>query len=216
MLKSLILSWILFQNGSRIYKWGIWGLAIKLIFILACVAGIIFIIKVLDNKCKNNGNTNNAEGKKDDIIIPKKNTKIIIACISVPVIILTILIGSIFALSNKIDFFYELTGSLGIYTERYESEDNNTWKVECTALTSGTLKKVINKQQEKLQTLYIDNKTENGTLSMIVCQGDKEIEYLIDNKSKMEISLEEFSSDSIRLSVEHNATDNINFLVEWK
>lgn len=216
MLKSLILSWILFQNGSWIYKWGIWGLAIKLIFILACVVGIIFIIKVLDNKCKKNGNTNNAKGKKDGIIIPKKNTKIIITCISVPVIILTILIGSVFALSNKIDFFYELTGSLGIYTERYESDDNNTWKVECTALTNGTLKKVINKQQEKLQTLYIDNKTEEGTLSLVVNQGDKEIEYLIDNKSKMEISLEEFSSDSIRLAVEHNAADNINFLVEWK
>ncbi len=147
---------------------------------------------------------------------PPKNTKTIITCISVPIIILAILIGSVFALSDKSDFFYELTGSLGIYTERYESEDNNTWKVECTALTGGTLKKVINKQQEKPQTLYIDNETEEGTLSLVVRQGNKEREYLIDNKSKMEISLEEFSSDSIRLAVEHNAADNIKFLVEWK
>lgn len=216
MFNFLILSWVLLQNGSWIYKWGIWGLGIKLIFVLTCVVGIFFVVKVLDNKYKKNRDTNNEEGKKDGITIPQKNTKIIIICISVPVIILSILIGSVFALSNKIDFFYELTGSLGIYTERYESENNNIWEVECTALTSGTLKKVINKRQESLQTLYIDNETETGTLTLVVCQGEKKKEYLIDNEKKMEIGLEEFSPDTIRLAVEHSAGDNIKFAIEWK
>ena len=88
--------------------------------------------------------------------------------------------------------------------------------MECTALTSGTLKKVINKRQESLQTLYIDNETETGTLTLVVCQGEKKKEYLIDNEKKMEIGLEEFSPDTIRLAVEHSAGDNIKFAIEWK
>lgn len=202
-------------NVKWIYKWGLIGIGIKIAIIVICALLILLIIKLFGNRHGNKAGNSKEDLSGDVLTIKKMNKKMIAMCIAVPFLVIGILIGGVFALSSKYDFFYELTGSPGIYTARHENTKDSTWNVECTALTDGTLKKVINKDKKKLEKIYIDNKTQAGTLKMTVQQGDLKEEYNID-RGQMEIDMSSFSAETVRLAIEHKETKDIDISVKWK
>lgn len=206
---------ILGLNAKWIYKWGIIGMGIKIAIVGICALLIFLIIKVFGNKSKKKTADSKDDLYMESLIVKKTNKKVVAMCIAVPFLVIGILISGVFALSAKYDFFYELTGSPGIYIERHENSKGSTWSVECTALTDGTLKKVINKDKKKLENLCIDNKSHGGTLTMIIQQGKLKKEYTIGN-GQTELNIEAFSDESIRVAIEHKDVQTIDFSVEWK
>lgn len=202
-------------NARWIYKWGIVGLGIKIVIIGICALLILLIIRQFGKRSRKENTIPEEDLSGNTIVIKKTNRKMIAMCIAVPFLVIGLLIGGVFILSPKYDFFFELTGSPGIYTERYENVKDNIWSIECTALTDGTLKKVINKDKNKLERIYIDNKTKDGTLKMIVQQGDLKEEYNIDG-GQTAINMDSFSAETVRLTIEHKDVKEIEVSVEWE
>lgn len=202
-------------NTTWLYQWGLIGMGIKIAVLSICVLLILLIIKLFDYKYKKKMAAARDDLSMESLTIKKTNKKMVVMCIAVPFFVIGVLISGVFALSEKYDFFYELTGSPGIYVERHENSKNSIWNVECTALTNGALKKVINKDKKKLENLYVDNQSKGGKLTMIIQQGKLKKEYHI-GTGRTEMNMADFTAESVRLAVKHKDVQTIDFSVEWE
>lgn len=214
------------------YKYGVYGFFLKLVFVILCAGIIIFILKKESSfvRCKNcNSRIRKTDiickkcgvdltNENKEIIIKKTSKKAIALCVSIPVILLALIISSVIFFSNSNNFLFELSGSLGVYLERHEnySKRNAEWEVECQALSGGKLKKVINSEHKKLSEIRINNYAKNNDMILHIEQNNlKESIDINDNGIEQIINMENYSTEEIRLTVEHNKADNIAFQVKW-
>ncbi|MEG0155962.1 MAG: hypothetical protein RR678_11395 [Lachnospiraceae bacterium] len=219
----------LFQGNIT---YGIYGLLFKVLFVLICFSIIYFLVKkknvlALCKTCKTRIGAHDTICKKcgmeltDDnkeIIVGKSSKRIIVLCISIPIILVFIIVSTILVLSKSNNFFYELSGSTGIYLERSESSNaqHTNWSVDCQALTEGQLKKVINQNHVDLKELKVINNTTEGNLKLKIEQNNLSEIIEIENETNEQIfDLSKYTDDEIRLTVLHEKSDHIDFQFSW-
>ena len=114
------------------------------------------------------------------------------------------------------DIFYDLSGSTGIYAEKYDNtiSDADYWIVDCKALTEGVLKKSI--RNKKYEKLIVEGRTTDGEMILAIAAGTDKKEYDISNTNgELEIDIGELETDLLKLSVSHPQSENIFVCIKW-
>lgn len=224
MFKTIVS--LLFTHGV---EWKFWGAIIKILVILFCIVTIAFLswkrknnrfcksckkrVRHYTKFCHHCGEEMKPENQEIIIGVNKKTKVISILSITILSLVVT------FSVMQFINSFNFSNYGTGLYHGYYQTDTQKDaiWGVVCDkALTTGTFHQTIN--SSNANTLWVESKSDSGTLVLNIQQGDRMESIDITNtNTKIQYDLSKFSTDSdIYLSVEHSVAKNIQFKIYWE
>lgn len=168
-----------------------------------------------DKFCKNCGIELQPEDK--EIIIKRSSGKITAATYLLLGIIIISIVSGFYLYSQNGDILYDLSGSTGVYAEKYDNTLSNEdyWIVDCRALSEGTFRKSFVADEAK--QLIIEARTTEGKM-MLTLQSDSAVKKydISDTRGETVVDLSEFGSDMIKMSISHPKSEHIYLCIKWK